>query len=96
MIDPTSRYYTIETATLTLPDGREVSYLRRRFLPDGEGLLLLSEVAMEPGERIDNLAHRTLGDPLQFWRVCDANDVMNPTETMADPQRLLRIPLPLG
>ena len=96
MIDPTSRYYPIETATLTLPDGREATYLRRRFLPDGEELPLLAEVAIQPGERIDNFAHRTLGDPLQFWRVCDANNVMAPTETMADPRRLLRIPLPIG
>ena len=33
MFDHLSRYYNIETTTLALPDGRMVSYVRRRFLP---------------------------------------------------------------
>ena len=98
MFDHLSRYYTIETTTLTLPDGRMVSYVRRRFLPQGDRLPLLAEVSVTPGERIDNVSNRTLGDPLAFWRICDANDAMDPQamleDVAGDPNRRLRIPLP--
>ncbi len=44
MFEHTSRYYNIETATLTLPDGRVVAYKRRRFLPQADSLQVLAEV----------------------------------------------------
>lgn len=98
MFDYTSRYANIDTATLTLPDGRVVAYARRRFLPPGASLPLLAQVDVAPDERIDNVANRTLGDPLAFWRICDANDAMDPqamlAEIAADTNRRLRIPLP--
>lgn len=94
MFDYTSRYYAIETATLKLPDGRTVAYKRRRFLPAGEAMPLLAETPVAQGERPDVLAHRTLGDPLQYWRLCDANNLMRPTELTAEPGRAVRVPLP--
>ena len=98
MFDHTSRYYNIETTALTFPDGRTVSYVRRRFLPQGDRLPLLAEVSVAPGERIDAVSYRTLGDPLAFWRICDANNAMDPQEMLADissdPNQRLRIPLP--
>jgi hypothetical protein len=94
MSEPTSRYYSLETATLVMPDGRQAAYLRRRFLPRGRDLTLLAETAVQQSERLDLMAHRTLGDPLQFWRICDANDAMDPLELTAQPGRLLRIPVP--
>ena len=99
MFDHMSRYYAIETASLTLPDVRVVSYVRRRFVPPGSSLPLLAEVAVTPGERIDLVSNRTLGDPLAFWRICDANDAIDPQEMLDevanDPNRRLRIPQPL-
>lgn len=94
MFDHMSRYYDIQVATLTLPDGRTVSYVRRRFLPPGNDLLLLGEVAVEQGERIDLLAHRTLGDSLAYWRICDANNAMDPMALTERAGRRLRVPLP--
>lgn len=98
MFDHTSRYHGLDIATLELPDGRTVSYARRRFLPQGGTLPLLAEVAVAQGERIDLVAHRTLGDPQAYWRICDANDAMDPhalaVDTAARPGRLLRVPLP--
>lgn len=94
MFDSASRYYTIETATLTLPDGRTVAYKRRRLLPEGSQLPLLAETQARQGERADHLTHRTLGDPLHYWRLCDANDVMHPLELTAEPGRFVRVPLP--
>jgi hypothetical protein len=44
------------------------------------------------------LANRAYGDPLAFWRICDANNALDPLEMMADaagnPARRLRVPLP--
>ena len=76
---------TLRDRNIPLPDGRIVSYVRRRFLPPA--LPLLAEITVAPGERIDLIANRTLGDPLAFWRLCDANDVIDPTEATADPTR---------
>ena len=98
MFDHTSRYYNIEIATLELSRDRTVSYVRRRFLRQGHRLPLLAEVSVVPDERIDLVSNRTLGDPLAYWRICDANDAMDPQQLMdevaGDPNRRLRIPIP--
>lgn len=98
MFDYTSRYYKLQVATLDLADGRTVPYVRRRFLPQGDEMPLLAEVSVAQGERIDLVSNRTLGDPLAYWRICDANNAMDPQalaeEAANDPGRLLRVPLP--
>jgi len=98
MFDHTSRYYTLDTATLTAPDGSVTVYVRRRFLPQGGSLPLMLEAAVMPGDRLDLLANRVYGDPLAFWRIGDANDALDPLEMLADaaanPTRRLRVPLP--
>jgi hypothetical protein len=94
MFDPTSRYYTLETATLTIADGRVVAYKRRRFLPQGQSMPLLLEVTITQGDRLDLITARTLGNAEAFWRVCDANDAMNPDDLTAEPGRTLRVPIP--
>lgn len=94
MFEHTSRYYDLETATYTTPDGRVVAYKRRRFLPRGGEMSLLAEVTVIRGDRLDLIAARTLGDPEQFWRVCDANDAMNPVILTEEPGRTLRVPVP--
>lgn len=94
MIDPTSRYYLIEGDIYETGDGRRIRYKKRRFLPQGEKLPLFVEATVQAGERVDTLTVRTLGDPLQFWQICDANNTMNPFEVVATPGRKVRIPLP--
>ena len=94
MFQYTSRYYTIQTATFVTQKGREVTYVRRRFLPEGEEMVLLEEVTVDEGDRLDLITARRLGDPEQFWRVCDANNTMNPYNLTATPGRRLRVPVP--
>lgn len=94
MFEHGSRYYALEVATLTTPAGLAVRYVRRRFLPHGASLPLLGEVSIAEGERLDQIAARTLGDPEQYWRICDANDAMRPTDLLATVGALLRIPVP--
>jgi hypothetical protein len=93
---PTSRYATVPKAQWTAPDGGVIVYLRRRFLPPPERFALLQEHAVVEGDRLDNLTARYLGDPEQFWRLCDANNAMFPTELTDSVGRRLRITLPEG
>lgn len=92
---PTSRYHGVEIAVLTRHDGTPVAYLHRRLIPPPETYALLQEVVMAQGDRLDNLAARALGDPEQFWRICDANAVLAPEELEAEG-RIVRITLPAG
>ena len=93
---PNSRYHGIGTATLTRPDGQKVVYLRRRLVPPAEAFTVLQEHTVMQGDRPDNLAARYLGDPEQFWRICDGNGVMRPDELTEDPGRRVLITLPHG
>ena len=92
----TSRYHGIEPATLETPDGRVIVYLRRRFVPPAERFTLLQEHTVVQGDRLDNLTARYLGDPEQFWRLCDANGVMRPEELTEVVGFRVRITLPEG
>ena len=98
MFEPTSRYYKVETASVTVTAGdgdlREVRYLRRRFIPSPEGMTTLVEHRVAQGERLDNITARYLGDPTQFWRVADANNVLRPEELTEEIGAVIKIALP--
>ena len=96
MFPPNSRYFGARTKTLQLPDGRIATYLERRFVPPPELFALLTEHVVTEGDRLDNITARYLGDPEQFWRVCDANSAMRPDELTEEVGRRLRITLPEG
>jgi len=94
MFDYTSRYFSLETGTLIINDREAITYKRRRFLPQGEAIPLLVEYQVKQDDRLDMITARTLGDPEQFWRICDANNTMNPIDLTAEPGRTIRIPVP--
>lgn len=94
MFETTSRYYGLATGVHVDPDGREVPYVRRRFLPAGDTLPLLAEVTVDQGDRLDLIAARTLGVAEAFWRIADANDAMDPATLTAQPGRRLRVAVP--
>lgn len=94
MFEHTSRYYNLETAEYTTVDGRRIAYKRRRFLPQGQTTPLLQEVTVIESDRLDLITFNTLGDPLHFWQVCDANNTMNPEELIAEINKVIRIPTP--
>jgi hypothetical protein len=93
---PTSRYYGIATAQHVLPDGRTVVYVERRFLPPTTNFAPLQTLIVAAGDRLDNLAARYLGDPLQAWRLCDANGAMLPEALVAQAGATLMVTLPEG
>jgi len=95
-LPPTSRYASVEDKTLPLADGTSVPYLGRRLVPHPDRFATLTEHVVQQGERPDLVAHRYLGDPEQFWRLCDANGCLRPEELTERPGARIRITLPLG
>ncbi len=93
MFDFTSRYAKLEITTYTSTSGRVHAYVRRRFLPSASSLPLLAEPPLLPRERLDLFTFRILGDPLQFWRIADANNAINPFDLEEDGDTL-RVPVP--
>lgn len=88
-----SRYHDLETAGYVFADGRQVTYRRRRFLPDATAMPTLTHVVVAAGDRLDLITAAALGDPEQYWRVCDANGVLRP-DVLESVGRRVRIPIP--
>jgi hypothetical protein len=93
---PSSRYHGIATTEATLEGGRVVRYVRRRFLPDPATLVPVGEHRVGDGDRLDNLAARYLGDPLQAWRLGDSNLTLRLEALVEETGTRIRITLPAG
>jgi hypothetical protein len=91
-----SRYHGIPVLEARTPDGRIVRYVGRRFLPRGSAHAQVAQHTVAGGDRLDTIAATRLGNPELFWRVCDANDAVRPSDLVAKPGRRLRIAMPPG
>lgn len=91
-----SRYASVATAALETSDGRTITYLRRRFVPQPGSLASTGEYTVAQGDRLDNLANQFFGDPELFWRICDGNGAIRPEELTEEEGRTLLITLPEG
>ena len=98
MFDASSRYAKVsdETVSVTDPDGtqRTVTYKARRFVPPAASMTTLVEHTVADGERLDVITARYVGDPTQFWRLCDANTVLRPDELTEQAGRVIDIAMP--
>lgn len=99
MFDRTSRYYTIPTSTMQMMDSdgtmRQVRYVQRRIIPSVDNSITVVEHVVLQGERLDNITALYLGDPLQFWQLCDANNVLRPNDLTDETGRVINIIMPL-
>ena len=93
MFDSNSRYYALETLTLTTSEGRQVTYKSRRFLPLVPSGGPVAEHVVKQGERLDAITAMYLGDPELFWQLCDVNNAMHPEELTAELGSKIRITL---
>lgn len=96
MFEPQSRYFRVPDATFEVVQPPEpvriISYKRRRFIVDPTpGPPRVHQVTL--GDRPDTVAARYLGDPAQFWRLCDANRVLRPSELTDEAGHLISIPV---
>jgi hypothetical protein len=90
-----SRYAAVGTTTWSAPDGTEVPYLLRRFLPRTGQLATARTYQVRPGDRADVIAYTQLGDPELSWLLADANPVNRPGD-LNRPGLTIAIPLPAG
>ncbi len=89
MFSKTSRYFPLHELTYRAPDGREIAYKERRLIPRTPSS---RRETLGQSDRLDLLASRILKDPLKFWRLCDANEELNPFELEARQGRSVNIP----
>ena len=94
MADPKSRYSGVGRAVRVAPDGSQFTYLRTVILPQPTSLAVAGTVTVVSRDRPDLVATRTLGDPLQAWRIANINAAMNPADMTTQPGRVLVIPAP--
>ncbi len=86
-----SRYEHIPEAEIIDRNDRTIRYKRMRFIPEIAGAL--SETVRQD-DRPDLLAYRALGDPEQFWRLCDVNRILRPVDLTDRVGRRVRVPAP--
>ena len=92
---PQSRYNGVPLGVLPGPAGEPgIAYVRRRFIPapSTNGVAAVHRVAGH--DRQDLLAATYLGDVLLYWRIADANAVVDPHELTDTLGRRIVIPPP--
>jgi len=94
---PQSRYSGVALAVLQLRPGEPgVVYVRRRFIPAPGSLTIVARHVAATLDRPDLLGAKYLGDALLYWRIADANAVVDPNELTDTLGRRVDIPLPPG
>ncbi|MBN9508174.1 MAG: hypothetical protein J0I21_03550 [Alphaproteobacteria bacterium] len=88
MFFPGSRYLAVATCTVTRADGTVVQAVRS---PLPGPAAVMGYARHQPGQRLDAIAGRFLGDATTFWRLCDANNSVVPDALAA--RDLVGIPL---
>lgn len=97
MFTKSSRYHKLPQRTWRAKDGDEVVYVGRRLVPRVPKPSDRYTV-IEPGERLDLVAARALGQPELFWRLCDDNGILDPFDPFESREaaqvrgRRLRVP----
>lgn len=94
--EPTSRYYGKQLTSSVTVDGEVIIHTTRRFIPPPDNFSLLQFHFVESGDRLDNIAHKYLGDAEQYWKLCDANRVDKPDDLVEEVGSAVRITLPEG
>ena len=84
----TSRYAQVEQTTVTGPDGKELTIIRRRRLPPVSGAPYMVK---EP-DRLDVIALRKYSSPTRFWHIADANTELWAADLLAEPGRVIIVP----
>jgi hypothetical protein len=93
---PSSRYHGIAVAILERDHHTPITYLRRRFIPLHPSPYVLTEHVVQDEQRLDHIAFTYLGDPEQFWRLCDSNTELRPEALTETVGRRIIIPLVQG
>ena len=94
---PTSRYAGVPVDAWDPGGGSPpVPFLGRRLCPRAERFALLYEARIAEGDRRDLLGYRHLGDAELWWRLADANGVLDPRDLTEPIGRRIRVTLAEG
>lgn len=94
---PTSRYAAAGVDAFDPGNGAPpVPFLRRRLCPRPERLARLYVVRIAEGDRRDLLAARHVGDAELWWRLADANGVIDPRDLTDRVGRIVQVTLAEG
>lgn len=92
-----SRYSGVPLATFQARAGDPArAYVRRRFVPKPSAVAVAVQHAVRSLDRPDLLSAKYFGDPLYYWRIADANAVVDPNELTDTLGRRVVIPSPQG
>ena len=92
-----SRYSGVALAVLQQrPAEPAIVYVRRRFIPAPGDLSIAGRHVVSAHDRPDLLGAKYLGDALFYWRIADANAVVDPNELTDTLGRRILITLPPG
>lgn len=92
-----SRYFQTDVGQYQpTPEAQPIAYLRRRFLPPTSRFQAIGVYVVQQGDRLDNITANYLGDPEQFWRLCDANNALAPSDLTDTAGTTIVITLPEG
>lgn len=92
-----SRYSGVPLAVLQVrADDPGRVYVKRRFIPAASTLAIAVSHAVQSLDRPDLLGAKYFGDPLYYWRIADANAVVDPNELTDTLGRRVAVPVPTG
>jgi hypothetical protein len=89
MFDPDSRYAPVDDYVVLDAQGRQVKIKKIRFIPNTPATLTRQ---VTQSDRPDLLAFAYYQAADHFWRIADANQVMDPAELLTPIGRLIWIP----
>ena len=89
MFDPNSRYYRMPTFTAAGTHGKTVTLVRLRILPPTAGVTTWQ---VTQADRPDLVAYHFYKDATRFWRIADANEVLDPAESYSVTGTSVQIP----
>ena len=92
-----SRYYGVAVGRYVRFAGDPgTPYVLRRFIPQRREIAIAAEHGVRSGERPELLAAQALGDAELYWRLIDANALIDPLELTDTLGRRILLPLPPG
>ena len=89
MFAANSRYAHVATVEVTLPDGRVVTAVTLRPLPNEA----TEDHRVVGSDALDVMALRRFGDGTTYWRIADANTEIEAAELVREPARVIQVPV---
>jgi hypothetical protein len=88
MFTKTSRYAEVPTVVVQDGEGREVTAVKLRRLPDTLG----APHVVRMNDQLDVISERLYRDGTRYWHVADANTELEAAALTAVSQRVIKLP----